>query len=236
MIRRFIPLLALSAILLFSCTVTQEVDLNTDGSGQFTTKVAIHPAFYENLETMAVMSGQMDADSQGLFDVEKIKADIEQKPGLKVKSIESPDPRTLIMTVTFDNIDDLLKDEEIAGTNMFSFTKNGTVSSATIEISRDNFTAINSFVPEESQPMLDSFGPASNEGISEEEYLEMMDFVLENAAQIIGESAINTKIKINGTIIEQNGGTRQGNTITYTIPLIDVLLLAEPLKYSVKFK
>ena len=84
---------------------------------------------------------------------------------------------------------------------------------------------------------MDTFCPEENEGLNEEEYLQMMSFALgEDGPDLIRASVIETRIHVAGRVLEQKGGVREGDTVIFRIPLIRILLLDQELDYTLTFR
>ena len=58
----------------------------------------------------------------------------------------------------------------------------------------------------------------------------------DGGGDLIRNSMITTTIKIDGKLISQKGGKAKGNSVTFETPLIRVLMLDQPIEYSIRFK
>jgi hypothetical protein len=86
-------------------------------------------------------------------------------------------------------------------------------------------------------PFFRMFSPVENEGTTEAEYLEMMEFLLgEEGPEAVKGSMIEIRVNVKGRILSHSGGRIDGKSVIYEIPLLRVLLLEEPLEYSLTFK
>ena len=229
-------LIILSALFFSSCAVKNEINLSTDGSGTASTDVVLDDSLVFYLESLAELTAE-DPDAP-LFDVDQIKADIEKNPGIYVESIKSRDDKQITAEISFDDIEKLIAEtENTLNKKIISFTEYGSEKEIKIYIDIDNFIDIAPLFPVVEEPLFMTFGPLENQGISEDEYLEMMEYALgEGGGELISNSTITTKINIDGNLISQSGGTAKGNTVTFETPLIRLLLLDRPIEYSIRFK
>ena len=118
-----------------------------------------------------------------------------------------------------------------------SFEERGGEKRVEVRITRENFSSLSGLAPFLDNPFLVMFGPEENEGVSEDEYLEMMEYALgSGASALIRESSVVLVFRVEGRIVSQKGGVASGETVTFSIPLIDLLLLAEPLEYSIVYR
>ena len=77
--------------------------------------------------------------------------------------------------------------------------------------------------------------------ISEEEYREELAYALEDYLEeisldeLFAASSIDISVAFEGTLREQRGGRIEGERVVFSIPLFNVLLMDEPLEYSLSF-
>jgi hypothetical protein len=80
-------------------------------------------------------------------------------------------------------------------------------------------------------------GPQPEENVTEEEYLQMIEFSLgEEGPALLRKSFINIVIKPESGVVSQTGGTLSGGAVTFKIPLLSLLLLDKPLDYSITYR
>ncbi|MCR4675909.1 MAG: hypothetical protein K5634_01605 [Sphaerochaetaceae bacterium] len=101
-----------------------------------------------------------------------------------------------------------------------------------LNISLENYDVLASIVPFLSDPNFEVWGPKYNDYLSEEEYKELVSFVLgEEGPASIDSSIITITLKAPGKITSTNGTIKQNNTVEFSFPLIKFLLLHEPLYF-----
>jgi len=214
------------------------VELEKDGSGRVDFYIEIERFFLDYLLDMAELTGELElSEHSTIFDIEKIRAALSEKPGVTVTRLVSPTPEVVQGSFTFRNIEEVFNNEALlTKAEVMGFTCEANQKSLKLHLDRGNFEHIHSLFPILASPVVESFGPLENEGISEKEYLEMMEFALgEEGPEGIRNSFIDLDVKINGRLLSQSGGTMNKEGVSFQIPLIRVLLLDQPLDYSITF-
>jgi hypothetical protein len=236
---KWIPIVFVFFISLFSCAVVLEMQLETDGSGAADFHIEIIPVFLETIREMSELAGGAELPEDGtIFDPEKLEEDFSRIPAITLAELESPTPEILDGSFRYHDIEKIfLNQNTIADTGIISFSKEKDETTIRILLERDNFSQILSLLPILDNPFFQILGPEENEGISEDEYLEILELVLgEEGPPAVENSELLVTVNVKGKIISQSGGEIIGSSVVYTIPLLDVLLLAEPLEYELTFK
>jgi len=232
-------MLALALATLGSCHIKQSASLKTDGSGSVRFRFELEQFFLSALLDMASLDpNSRSAHRDTVFDVEQIRKEFARKPDVELIRVESPSPRILEGEFEFQDVEAVFKGEqELTQAGVASFERSPDRSTLLFHLDRSNFGQVASFLPMQNNPLFRILGPEENAGTSEEEYLEMMAFMLgEKGPPAIRASFIELEIDVEGEVISQTGGTVSGRTVTFRIPLLDMLLLEEPLDYSVVFR
>ncbi len=216
-----------------------EVTISVDGSGSVEFKIELRSFFLEVIIDLADFAGENEALADGgLFDLEKIKEDFAEKPNVQLKNLSSPSPEILEGAFSFQEVEEVFKGEDgLTEAGIISFSQQGEEKTFSFHLDRDNFVQVSRFLTFLDNPFFQMFSPEENEGTTEEEYLEMIEFALgEEGPPAIKESNIELQVNVKGKIVSQKGGKLLGNSVLFTIPLIRVLMLDEPLDYTVVFK
>lgn len=231
-----ISLLITATFFLSSCSVKNEINLSIDGSGTASTDTMLDEALVFYIQSLAELTG--DDAGGDLFKVNEIKIEMEKNPGISVKSIKNYDDKRITAEISFDNIEQLIAEtEKTLNKQIITFNEYGAEKEIGIYIDIDNFNDIAPLFPIVEEPLFMTFGPLENQGLSENDYLEMMEYALgDGGGEMIRKSVITTTINVDGTLISQKGGTAKGNSVTFETPLIRILLLDEPIEYTIRFK
>ena len=102
----------------------------------------------------------------------------------------------------------------------------------------DNYSELKSVIPFLSDKNFEVYGPEYSNGMTEEEYMDMISFLLgPDSPTALSDSLVTIEITTPGTITEIKGVMKSGpKKAVYSFPIIDFLLLNEPLSFSIKWK
>ena len=116
---------------------------------------------------------------------------------------------------------------------LFSLDEN----SFTFFLSLDNYDELCTLIPFLEDPNFEVYGPKYNEGMSEDDYLEMMLYILgDNAPDDIRNSVIQIAITAPGEITSSENVRIEGNRAIFEFPLLSFLLLESPLTFSISWQ
>lgn len=235
------PVLAgvlLILIVISGCTVRQDAVIRTDGSGTLRFDITLMPFFVQTIEDAADAFGAEEMIKKGrVFNLDEIQKDFAKKQSVTLHGITSPSAEKLTGELSFTNIEKVFLDEkELAQTGVVRFSSQGAKKTLSVHLDKNNIKQLTALFPILQNPFFEMFMPQKNEKISESEYLEMLDFVFgDQGTPGVKKSAIELTVSVKGTILSQTGGVQQGNTVTFSIPLLRVLMLDKPLDYSIVF-
>jgi len=107
----------------------------------------------------------------------------------------------------------------------------------TFNLSMDNYDQLVPVIPFLADENFEAFGPVYNQGLSESDYLEMISFMLgEEGPPAIEKSTITLRIATPKPITSFTNGKKVATSIyEFSFPLIDFLLLAEPITFAVSW-
>lgn len=225
------------AVVLFAgCAIKQQVHLETDASGTVSMQIRLEPVFVQYIEDLSALTGE-SLEGQ-IFKVDEIKQGFAERDEVTLLAIDTPTPDTLDMKLEFTSIEEVFSSEqELKESGIVRFEKVSQGYSVHFHLDRRNFPAVMTFLPVLQNPLFEGLGPQENDDTTEEEYYELMDLALgEGGAESVRNARIETKVSVGGTLVSQSGGKTTQDGVIFTIPLIRVLLLDEPLDYSLVFK
>ncbi len=233
-------LAALIVVVVFSsCGAQQQVVLRPDGSGIVDFTYTVSPVILESLDDFAAFLPGDDPLAEGeVFDLEEIRSDFSANPAVTLLSVGLPQPNTLSGSFQFTDVEEVFtEEEELRQAGIVQLESSGDRYTLLVRLNRENFANITTLFPALENPLMDMFGPSANAGVSESEYLEMMEFAFDSAVvPAIRESYVEARILVDGAVIDQQGGIIVGDEVIFQIPLIRVLLLDERLEYSLTFE
>ena len=105
-----------------------------------------------------------------------------------------------------------------------------------ISINMNNYVQLTKIIPFLADPNFEVYGPLYNNDLTEEEYLEMVSFILgEQCPDSIGNSKITIAVTAPKAIVSHNGRLRDSKTVEFSVPLIDVLLLHHSIDFYLEY-
>lgn len=217
---------------LTSCSARQQVLLHGNGSGNVQFRVAISKSLMDAAGGLSQASA--GAQKPGEFDIPKIKAVFSKNPSLKLESLSSPSAGVLAGSFSFTDINKLFQNQ--GGSAVVQYVQGSAGNRFEVHITRSNFADIAKLAGMDTNPLYQMFGPEQNAATTESDLDQMMVYVLgDSGPAALKASAIDFVVKVDGKITAQTGGVVEGNSVHFHIPLVQLLLLAKPLDYSVTF-
>jgi hypothetical protein len=226
----------LAVATLLGCTIKQQVDIAADASGTVSMQIRLEPVFVQYIEDLSALTGE-STEGQ-IFNVEEIERGFAERDDVTLLSVSTPTPDALDMKLDYRSIEEVFSSEQqLQESGIIRFEKVSQGYSVRFHLDRENFPAVMTFIPALQNPLFEGLGPQENDDTTEEEYYELMDLALgEGGAESVRNGYIQTKVNVQGTLVSQSGGTITPGGVTFTVPLIRVLLLDKPLDYSLVFK
>ncbi len=221
--------------LLCGCSVTQQLSIEqADGEHEATSYVTSQPFFVNVANDFDTFTDPDDPEISVDRLMEEMAESFRGGSGVDNLELEKVGERSYMLFFTFHDIQGLV--EALGGSSGQDIL---TLKDQTLRIhlSIDNYPELEKIVPILSSDDFQPFGPRFNQGISEEEYLDMLSFMLgDEAPDAVRTSSFTIKIDTPKPITSvSNMQKESANTASFTFPLIDVLLLQHPIDASVSW-
>ncbi|HOE83913.1 MAG TPA: hypothetical protein PLH14_01285 [Sphaerochaeta sp.] len=232
-IMRSLALLAITVILA-SCTVTQQLSFRASSDNQASFDFSAEDFFIAVLEDFSDFIPS--SEEQPLMDkaIEDFKISLIRSPSTSHVALQKQGENAWSGSLGFNDLKRLLSDLG-AGANqsLISLTSD----TLTFHLSMENYEQLVPVIPFLADPNFEAFGPMYNQGLSEADYLEMISFMLgDEGVPAIEGSTITLKIETPRPIKSFSGGTKTGErSYEFSFPLIDFLLLAKPITFTVSW-
>lgn len=241
-IRRLLPLLL--TVLASACSVRQEIDLSLDGSGTAALDVRLHPVFISYYKDLASgFDGNFDPEHPKIFDLPAIRKNFSAEGGVELVKLEAPEPGRLKAEMRFKEISALVKSRDPKIREALAVSRKDTRETLRIRLDGRNVAAMLKITPEGDSKIAKMLLPPEGKTLSEEEYLEHLSWALEdyagneNIKTILRDSAVDLRVKVQGRIVEQHGGTVEGSSaVVYSVSLLKLFSLKRPLEYSLTYE
>ena len=230
-------------LLLAGCSVDQEIAVRVNGAGEAEVRVELQPVFIDYLLALAEVAEEVDLPDDPaapLFDVAEVEAAIAEWPGVEAARIVSSAPELLEMRLTFDDLQAAFSPAASgpdAMTPLISLT-GGSRRTLSVHLDSDNYHQLTTLFPVLEHPLVISLGPQPDLDVTDEEYLEMMQFVLgDEGPPAILDSEVTVRVRVEGRVVEQRGGELQEDgSVLLRIPLLRILVLDRALDYRIVFE
>jgi hypothetical protein len=207
--------------------------LELGGAGDFNVRAALEPGVTGHLRLFfARTQGRESGDL--LINAPSIALSLSKAPGVASASFRNTGPSSLEGPVKIANIGEFLAPSGKAG--FITFTENpGGGGRASITLSREAGPQILALIsPEVSGYLSVLLAPiATGEDLSKVEYLaQVAMFYGDTVKGEISQAGIRAVVEFPGPLFSVRGGDFSGNKAEFTIPLLDLLVLEQPLSYE----
>ena len=218
--------------LLMSCQVTEDMSLGNTGSSS-ETNIEVYPFFIEVLNDFAEF---LPENNEPIMDaaIRDFTGGLESVAGATDASYEKTGDLEYRVVFNFTNISDLLaRLGKIDNQSVITEDEHG----IRFYLDIDNYHELKEAIPFLADPNFEVYGPEYNIGMSEFDYLDMIYYLLgEEGPGAITESLITIDIDTPKRITSIEGAEKTGpKSFRYEFPLIDFLLLAEPMTFEVRW-
>ncbi|MDR2743240.1 MAG: hypothetical protein LBB98_13975 [Treponema sp.] len=231
----FPTLLILCAGMLFfaSCSGKVEGVLKQDGSAEIELEIALGRHMVERLRLLNRVMQAQDAEAP-LLDGPAIALSMKAAPGISAVSLRNQGPSAVAGTVSVSRVDAFLAlPARAAGTPFIRYDPAGRL---VITLDRETGPALLSLFSEDVRDYLSTLAAPVATGIplTKTAYREIMASL--HGSQVAGEIAaarIPITIEFPRPVREIKGGAAQDRHARFDLPLIDLLVLEQPLIYEV---
>lgn len=232
---KYILVATLATILsLSSCSVTQDLTINKNNGGTSSSTIYVEQFFVNVLEDFSdFSSGDNDKPIMDLS-VEALKDQLNKTSTTSNVSLEKTGENSYIVNYDYSSLKTLLTDLGAAKDQSVLQLENNKLN---FYLDINNYDELTKSIPFLADPNFEPFGPKYNEGLSSDDYLEMISFMLgEEGPDAITNSLITLRFTTPSPIKSFKGGKKISNNLfEYSFPLIDFLLLNKPLSFELNW-
>ncbi|MCF7933782.1 MAG: hypothetical protein K9M84_04840 [Spirochaetia bacterium] len=233
---RYVMLLLLGSIALSSCTIEQEIFIDIDSSGSVYFDVTVEEFFNAVVEDFTVFLPEEESDVTDI-NMKELQDSINESPYASRAELFELEKNRYTGTFQFGNAEAFFNDvnDELKLESLFDFSTRGDLHTLRLYLDIDNYGELTELIPLLKDPSFSIFGPEENIGVSEADYLDMISYLLgEEGPGAIERSYISLIINTETPVVSVKNGTKlSARQVEFRIPIIDFLLLAEPVDYSV---
>lgn len=233
-----VPILVV-AVLVSGCSVRQEVIINAQGGGTAEVSIRLSTlilSYYDDLT--AALTG-IEAEAP-VFDQEAIRAAFEERPGISLSHLDAPTRGALSLAVVFDDLSAALAQE--GEPEVVRFSRSGSERTLRISLDRSAVDRFLNLAPTTGNDAVSFILPPDDPSVTEQEYRGQLTWALEEYAdreavdRILQAATISVTVKPEGDVVRQHGGEIVQNTVVFTIPVLWLLTIPEPVVYEITYR
>ena len=228
-------------ILLQSCSLKQTLFIDKTSAGNVSFELILASYFAEVAEKLSDLlpdDPEAQDSKEGIFNLDQIREDFSNDESVILKELVSPSREKLTGSLSFEDVTDVFKGNMSAdGKGIFGFSHTGDIYTLSLELSYTTIERLLVSNPSMNSPLMESFGPLANKGLTDNDYLDMMQFALGDESRAgIEESFLLLDVNVDGKVVSLQGGVKlDEDTVRFRIPLLRILILDEPQSFSVSF-
>lgn len=223
---------ALVLACLCSCAVSESLSLGKDSSYSGT-DITVYPFFIDVLNDFSEFMPQSDETIMDAA-VSGFSSNLGNSGEAFDVSYSKTGENSYSISFGFNSTQSLVSALQGGSTTVLKETDN----SLDFYLDINNYAELKAIIPFLSDSNFEVYGPEYNQGMSEADYLDMIYYLLgEEGPDAIKNSTIDITIRTPGEIVTADGVDKTGpDSVLYSFPLIDFLLLNEPMRFSITWK
>ena len=225
----------LSIILLSSCVVSESLTTTTGYSGSSKTNLTVEDFFLSVLEDFSSFNtgeGYSIMDDAMVGFSNKVHS---SENASSVNLLSDGSGKRYILSFDYSSLSGLMKDLNNGEDNSLLKV---TEKSLAFNLSMDNYSELKNVIPFLSDKNFEVYGPEYSNGMTEDEYMDMISFLLgEDSPEALSNSLVTIEITTPPVITKISGAMKNGtNKAVFSFPVIDFLLLNKPISFSIEWK
>ncbi len=215
------------------------MNIDSSGRGSCTVSVDLNSFFIEYLKDLSDAAGSSDEDFV-VFDRQMIEESFKKHSNAELTDVRIKGSGSLEIDVKFNNPGDIFKENKLNPVVFFS-RKNGN-SIITFNLNIENYKVLSRMTGLADNPVLNALTPQVDRPYTNDEYLDMVDFVFSDyeggdiAALTVSKSVIIINIEAGGRIVKAENGSFEGNKAVFKIPVLKFLTLSKPVEFSAEYR
>lgn len=246
----------LSLLVLFpSCNLKATINIKKDASGSANATITVDKMLLDFIYDLQSTMAAEPVERGAMITEEMVRKGLEKSQTVKLTSFKTVDQTDTNLTVGFSDINSVIEEAQTGvrekGTisrdeleNIVNFTNTTGKYKFIFYLDRSNFAKLVSLLPEEATPLVTMFGPSLDENnpVTREDYYEFLNEAFsayetpDRIKKMVDQAKMTLRVNTEGKILSQKGGRiENANTVIFEIPLMDFILLEEPINLEVTF-
>ena len=226
-------ILPLAVILsLASCTVTEDLSLSGNGGTSYA-DIHVEDFFIDVLNDFSTF---IPESSETIMDsaVRTFSEQLDAIESVTSVSWEKTGSNDYTLSFSYSDLAQLL--QGMGAEEQTLLRQEGNSLSFHLDIG--SYQELKRMVPFLADPNFEVYGPEYNQGMSEADYLDMIYFLLgEDGPDAVANGSVSVRISVPGTIVSASGcEIVADDAAIFSFPIIDFLLLNEPMAFSLEWE
>ena len=221
----------------FSCSARIDGEFREGGAVDVTLKTSLEPRMIALILSLRGFMGESANDP--ILDSQSMSKSMGEQPGVRAVSLKNTSSSAMEGTISISKVDDFLA---AAGskTRLITYTEGREAGSSSIVIALDKESApeiISRLSPEAEEYLGALMAPVIlGESSTKQEYLFLLSMVYGRPlADEISGSRLKVGIEFPRAVKAVRGGIASGRRAEFDVPIIDILVLEQPLRYEVNW-
>ena len=231
----FLSIVAAFAVFLSSCATQVTGILQADGSAGLDISAALQPRIAALVNGFSMAAGM--APGTPLLDASAVSASLSAAAGIESAQLSNSSPVAIGGHISVSQIGSFLAS---GNTDFITFTQEPSGGGRfTAALNRSNAGEVLNMVSPDVVSYLSALmAPiATGEVMSRDDYMSIVASVYgQEVAVEMENTTIRISIDFPGTVTGAKGGTFSGKKVQFDIPLLDVLVMEEPLSYEASWR
>jgi len=226
-------------LLLGSCSSRFQAAISAQGSARIEFQAEMPAPIAAKLRKLASAGGSSIDPSGPLFDLDAMRASIAARPELGLAELSRPSPDSVKGSLVVKSLARLAASPDLADSKALAYSEGPGWAELRLKLARGPGNGLESLLPGLDPYLLEALSPPAleEEGLSAEEYRMMLASVFgEKAMPAWDAAAISLELVAPEAVLSSGGGELSGRTLKARIPVIEALVLEEPIELWLRWK
>ncbi len=227
------------ALLAFSsCSSKQVINVAENGDILCSVDIRLTKMFADYINDLSEAAGS--GVPKSYFDTERIREAFTTLDGVTLEKISNSSRPELKLSFTVKNNAGTLKEASSGAGGIFRFSEKEGVKTISFLLDRKNYKKVSGAFAFDDNPVLAGLTPQVDNPYTEEEYLELVDYVFAeyspDAGKMVKESSVDVEINVKGKILRADGGKYSGSKAVFNVPVLKFLTLEKPVMLEIEYR
>ncbi len=226
-------------LLSFSCSSRQDINIDSSGRGSCTVRIDLDSFFTEYLRDLSDAAGSLEGDFY-VFDRQEIEESFRKHSDAELTDVRIRGSGSIELDISFSNPEEILRENAI--NPVIEYSRKDGISILSFNLNTENYQALSRMTGLADNPVLAALTPQPDNPYTNDEYLDMIDFVFsdyeggDRAAMTVSKAEMEINIETSGEVLRAENGKAYGSRAVFRVPLLRFLTLSSPVEFSVSYR